>query len=258
MKKVKDMLIALVQTAIKDFDIESNLRYFTKICKDISSEVEWIILPEMFITGFVADTSLSIQSKAKGLEFMRNLSKQKECGVEGSLMVEEDGKYYNRHYLITDTAEFMYDKQKLFSLSKEAEALCAGNKECIARLGDYNVSLRTCYDLRFADICKNGYSNGRFKYDIMTFVASWPKSRSEQWKILLKARAIENMCYVIGVNRVGKDANGLEYVGESCVINSKGEELKPLENSTQEILYYDISKEYLDSMRKKFPVYMDW
>ena len=266
------MLVALIQTEILDFEIEKNLKNLTEICKNILEDVDLIIFPEMFLTGFVTDISFAQESMEKGLAFIHQLQKEKSCAVEGSLLCEVEDKnkankkiYYNRHYFITQDNEYHYDKQKLFSLSDESKILTAGTKSTIAELKDWKINLKTCYDLRFCDICKNeidmsdSYSQTpKFKYDIITFVASWPKSRSNQWKILLQARAIENQCYSIGVNRYGTDSLNNEYSGDSCVVDMKGNFLEPLPYSTKNILYFDINKENLHSSRKKFPIYADW
>lgn len=266
------MLIALIRTQIFDFEVEKNLNNLTDICNNLSNTIDWVIFPEMFISGFVMDTSLCEISKTRGLDFMHKLAINKSCSVEGSLLIAENNTiprkntiYRNRHYLISQNKEWYYDKQKLFSLSNEAKVLTAGEESTIAKVNEWNVNLKTCYDLRFADICKNGiqYSKDNkqcplFNYDIMTFVASWPWGRSEQWETLLKARAIENQCYIIGVNRYGKDSMNLDYGGECYVIDMKGNILTPLSQSTQNILYYNIEKKDLDEGRHKFPVYLDW
>ncbi|MBR1626827.1 MAG: hypothetical protein IJ681_06755 [Bacteroidales bacterium] len=252
------MKIALIQPQIHDYEIEKNFNNLESICKDIPSFVDWIVFPEMFMTGFVVETSLCKDSQQKGLDLMRNLAKRKACATEGSLLIESNAQFFNRHYFITEDQESYYDKQKLFSLSDEAKVLTAGTKSRTVSFKNWKISLRTCYDLRFADICKNEYVNGSFKYDVLCFTASWPKSRSKQWKILLQARAIENQCYVIGVNRCGTDSYGTDYSGDSCIVDMKGNFLQPLDCSSQNVFYYDIDKESLDKGREKFPVYTDW
>ena len=271
-KKGEVMTIAIIQTQIFDFEIEKNLENLTSICDTITESVDWIVFPEMFLTGFVTDTSLCEKSKKKGLDFMFSLAYKHRCAVEGSLLVEDKGLYYNRHYFITEDKQYYYDKQKLFSLSDEAKVLTRGEGSTIVEYEGWKINLKTCYDLRFADICKNTATPNKiqtiedeanlqqydFLYDILTFVASWPKSRSEQWKTLLKARAIENQCYVVAVNRQGADSANTLYSGDSCVIDMKGNQIDKLPNSTDNVFYYSINKETLDHGRNKFPVYKDW
>ncbi|MBP3253884.1 MAG: nitrilase family protein [Bacteroidales bacterium] len=252
------MNIALVQSEIYDFDIKRNLENLSHISDSVNSDTDLIIFPEMFLTGFITDTESALQSKQEGLQFMQTLARQKQCAVEGSLLAEDNGKYYNRHYFVTPSDVYYYDKQKLFSLSDEPKTISCGSKDTTVSYKEWKINLKTCYDLRFCDICKNSYLNGEFKYDISVFVASWPQSRSVQWKTLLQARAIENMCVCIGVNRTGKDSKGIEY-GQNCfVFNCKGGEIKALPHSTENILYFTLDKEELNLMRSKFPVYKDW
>ena len=252
------MLVALIQTQIYDYDTQKNLKNLTDITNNLSKDTDWVIFPEMFLTGFVTDTSLCEKSQTDGLSFLRELAKKFSCAAEGSLFIQENGKYLNRHYFITPAAEDYYDKNKLFSLSDEAKILTNGTKPSIVNYNGWKINLKTCYDVRFCDICKNNFMGGEFMYDVMTFVASWPSNRSSQWKILLQARARENMSYVIGVNRCGTDSSGLLYSGDSCIVNTKGEFLEKLPESTADIHYYNIDKDYLDKQRKKFPVHKDW
>ena len=273
------MIISLIQPQIWDLNIEKNLNNLTNIVKDLSNSVDWVIFPEMFLTGFDFSVfkqgdyaSFAKESQIKSLDFLRNLAKEKFCAAEGSMVcsMEDvacsiDKKFLNRHYFITKENEWYYDKQKLFSLSEEAKYLNRGDKSTVAEFKDWKINLKTCYYVRFPEICRNKYSTLNFDYDIMTFVASWPQSRSKQWKTLLQARAIENMCYVIGVNRQGVDSSNNLYSGDSCIINCKGEFLQELNQKdikgckeNEFIHYYNIDKEDLNRQRQKFPVYLDW
>lgn len=252
------MKIALIQTEIKDFCIEENYQSFESLLNKVDSDTDLVVLPEMFITGFVSDISLAKESKEKGLSLMRNFANKNNIAIDGSLLVEDNGKYLNRHYFISTNKEAYYDKEHLFSLSDEAKVLSKGEKkDVIISCKDFNIKLLTCYDLRFPLSAMNTY-NGRFLYDLLIYVASWPQSRKEQWLTLLKARAIENQSYVIGVNRVGEDANKIKYSGDSCIINTKGEMIPPIKNVEDKIFYYELNKKELDTRRQKFPTYLDW
>lgn len=252
------MKIALIQTEIKDFCIEENYQCFESLLNKVDSDTDLVVLPEMFITGFVSDISLAKESKEKGLSLMRNFANKNNIAIDGSLLVEDNGKYLNRHYFISTNKEAYYDKEHLFSLSDEAKVLSKGEKkDVIISCKDFNIKLLTCYDLRFPLSAMNTY-NGRFLYDLLIYVASWPQSRKEQWLTLLKARAIENQSYVIGVNRVGEDANKIKYSGDSCIINTKGEMIPPIKNVEDKIFYYELNKKELDTRRQKFPTYLDW
>ena len=273
------MLVALIQPQIWDLNTEKNLKNLINITKDLPNCIDWVIFPEMFLTGFDFSVfkqkdyiSFIKESQSTGLDFLRKLAKEKSCATEGSILLNMDKKFFNRHYFITQENEWYYDKQKLFSLSDEAKYLNKGVQSTIAEFKDWKINLKTCYDVRFPEICRNQFytlnskpSTLNFNYDIMTFVASWPKSRSKQWTTLLQARAIENMCYVIGVNRQGVDSSNNLYGGDSCVINCKGEFLQELNQTditecreNEFIHYYSIDKEDLDKQRQKFPVYLDW
>lgn len=252
------MKIALIQTEIKDFCIEENYQCFESLLSKVDKDTDLVVLSEMFLTGFITDISLAKESKEKGLSLMRNFANKNNIVIDGSLLVEDNGKYLNRHYFISTNKEAYYDKVHLFSLSDEAKVLSNGEKKnVIISYKDFNIKLLTCYDLRFPLSSMNAY-NGKFLYDLLIYVASWPQSRKEQWLTLLKARAIENQSYVIGVNRVGEDANKIKYSGDSCIINTKGEMIPPIKNVEDKIFYYELNKKELDTRRQKFPTYLDW
>lgn len=252
------MKIALIQTEIKDFRIEENYQSFESLLSKVDKDTDLVVLSEMFLTGFITDISLAKESKEKGLSLMRNFANKNNIVIDGSLLVEDNGKYLNRHYFISTNKEAYYDKVHLFSLSDEAKVLSNGEKKnVIISYKDFNIKLLTCYDLRFPLSSMNAY-NGKFLYDLLIYVASWPQSRKEQWLTLLKARAIENQSYVIGVNRVGEDANKIKYSGDSCIINTKGEMIPPIKNVEDKIFYYELNKKELDTRRQKFPTYLDW
>lgn len=252
------MKIALIQTEIKDFCIEENYQCFESLLNKVDKDTDLVVLSEMFLTGFITDISLAKESKEKGLSLMRNFANKNNIVIDGSLLVEDNGKYLNRHYFISTNKEAYYDKVHLFSLSDEAKVLSNGEKKnVIISYKDFNIKLLTCYDLRFPLSSMNAY-NGKFLYDLLIYVASWPQSRKEQWLTLLKARAIENQSYVIGVNRVGEDANKIKYSGDSCIINTKGEMIPPIKNVEDKIFYYELNKKELDTRRQKFPTYLDW
>ena len=252
------MKIALIQTEIKDFCIEENYQCFESLLNKVDKDTDLVVLSEMFLTGFITDISLAKHSKEKGLSLMRNFANKNNIVIDGSLLVEDNGKYLNRHYFISTNKEAYYDKVHLFSLSDEAKVLSNGEKKnVIISYKDFNIKLLTCYDLRFPLSSMNAY-NGKFLYDLLIYVASWPQSRREQWLTLLKARAIENQSYVIGVNRVGKHANHTLYSGDSCIMNTKGEIIPYIKNVEDKIFYYELNKKELDTRRQKFPTYLDW
>lgn len=252
------MKIALINSKIIDYDIQQNISFTKNIINTVSDDVSWIILPEMFLTGFVFDDKLAQQSMIEGLKLMRQISKQRNCAVEGTLLIQENNKLYNRHYFITPNKEVFYDKKHLFSLSDEAKYLTAGRKHTIVDFYNWNIQLLTCYDLRFPLWSVNKRNKGHFLYDILVYCACWPESRIEQWKSLLKARAIENQCFVIGVNRQGYDSFSNHYPISTYLFNAKAQQENALPQSDDIVQYYDIDKQHLTFLREKFPVSLDW
>ena len=190
---------------------------------------------------------------------MQEMAKKKNAVITGSMIVEEDGKYYNRLYWVLPDATFQsYDKRHLFSLGNEHLRFTAGEKQLIITLKGWKIKPLVCYDLRFPVWAKNKYSSGVYEYDLIIYLANWPAARSHAWRSLLVARAIENQAYAIGVNRVGEDGNGTAHSGYSGVIEPKGEwiskELLDIE-SVQTVL---LSAEDLKLYRNKFTVGLDW
>lgn len=255
------MNIALISLDIKDFDIKTNIFSVEEAFSCLEKDTDMVVLPEMFLTGFVMDTTLAQQSKNEGLKLLKHAAKQYCCAMEGTLLIQQNNKYYNRHYFITSEKVQYYDKKHLFSMSDESKKLNSGTKHTIVEYKGWKIMLLTCYDLRFADWSKNKITDNKFLYDILVYCASWPKSRIRQWQTLLQARAIENQSFVIGVNRQGKDYKNNIYPLSSYLINPKGEILKHQNNKTlnnSNIQYYDINKESLNRLRQNFPVSLDW
>jgi len=199
------------------------------------------VLPEMWTTGFATTPEGIAEKDGKGLSCMVELAREKDAAVAGSIATFENGKYYNRFYFVTPTRVFHYDKHHLFTYSGEDRHYSAGQEKVIVQWRGVRFRMIVCYDLRFPAWCRNTREN---RYDALLCVASWPKPRVEAWSALLKARAIENQAYVIGVNRTGTDPS-CEYVPSSAFIDPYG-------NPAEEI---DI--EELQAFRNKFPVLED-
>lgn len=252
------MKIAIFQAEIRDKNIDENLSYLKQKIKDIDNDVDLIILPEMFLTGFYFDTSLAKLNKDIGLSFMKTIAKEKDLAVEGSLFIEEDNHYYNRHYFVTKDNISYYDKKHLFCLSKEPDVITPGKQTTIVNYKGFNILPLTCYDLRFPLWSRNKIINNHFLYDIIVYVASWPNQRKDQWLKLLMARAIENQCYVIGVNRCGRDLNNVYYSGYSVIINPNGEICFSLFKDDDNIGCYSINIDEITTLRKSFNVSQDW
>jgi predicted amidohydrolase len=178
----------------------------------------------MFQTAFSMNTSLAETMDGKSIAWLKQLAHEKKAAVYTSLMITENNHFYNRGVFVRPSGEIScYDKRKTFSLAKENEYFTSGNSEQIVAWREWNIQLQICYDLRFPEIVRNRLDeNGNPVYDLIVYVANWPEKRSSHWNALLKARAIENQCYVVGVNRVGEDGKEFTYTGNSQMVDALG------------------------------------
>ncbi len=211
------------------------------------------ILPEMFSTGFNSCPESVAESVDGGaLRWMKRTAAAKDCAVAGSVVVQEGGCYYNRFYFVHPNGLVeQYDKRHLFTYGGEHERFTAGKERVVVNFRGVRILLQVCYDIRFPV-----WSRNRGDYDMIFYVASWPKSRATVWNALLVARAIENQCYVVGVNRVGSDPN-CEYSGGSRIVNPYGKIIARCEDNVEDAATVEIDMEALETFRKKFPVLED-
>lgn len=258
------LAITIIQTHLFWEDKAANLRMLREKILHIPEPTEIVILPEMFSTGFSMQPQL-LAEKMDGhtIDWMRNLAAQKRIILTGSVIIEEDGKYFNRLiWMLPNGAYGYYDKRHLFAYTSEDKQYSAGNKRLIASVKGWKINLQICYDLRFPVWVRQKPADTLFEeahspeYDLMINVANWPKSRIHAWRTLLQARAIENQCYVAGVNRIGNDGNGIYHSGCSIVVNPLGMVL--YEKEDEEVIHTSIlQKEELDQIRKKYPFWKD-
>jgi len=241
--------IAIVQTDLVWESPERNRQDFSKKIESISSDVDLIILPEMFTTGFTMKPE-NVAEKMDGvsINWLKELASKKNVAITGSLVIKENIKYYNRLVFVFPNGKIKtYDKRHTFTLAGEHKQYTAGSKKIIIDYKGWKICPMICYDLRFPVWARNAEN-----YDLLFYVANWPKPRIEAWYTLLKARAIENMTYCIGVNRTGADNNGYEYTGNSVAFNALSKQIssiQPYENAAEIIT---VSKEHLTSTREKF------
>lgn len=245
------MRITIIQTDIKWNDPDANMAGAEALIgKSLVSDV--YVLPEMWATGFAATTPAEACHDAP-LEWMKSMAGQYEAAICGSLVAKEtDCSFRNRQYFVLPDGTFhIYDKHHLFTYGGENIHYTRGDKRVIVRYKGVRFMLQTCYDLRFPvwTRCKNDY-------DAIIYVANWPESRQNVWQILLRARAIENQCYVIGANRTGNDPI-CKYAGHSAIINAKGRTLAQAKGRNEQTVTADIDMEQLERFRLKFPVLMD-
>lgn len=211
------------------------------------------ILPEMFSTGFCTQPEgIAESADSETLSWMKTKAAQIDAAIAGSIAVHEDGKYYNRFYFVKpDGTVATYDKKHLFTFGGEDKHFTAGTERVIVTYMGVRILLEICYDLRFPIWARN-----RKDYDMIIYVASWPTPRVEAWKALLTARAIENQCYVAGVNRVGSDPSN-EYSGGTRIVDPYGKIMAECEDEKEMEVTADVDMEVLDAFRKKFPVLND-
>ena len=241
------MKVALIQTDIIWEDAKQNRKNFEAKINTIASDVDLIVLPEMFTTGFsMHPETLAESMDGETVMWLQDLAKAKNVAITGSLIIKENGNFYNRMVFVFPSGEMQYyDKRHLFSLAGEDERYSAGAKKQIVEYKGWKICLQICYDLRFPVFARNTE-----EYDLLIYVANWPTARILAWDTLLKARSIENMCYTIGVNRIGEDGNHHPYPGHSQVVDFLGNILsEPL--SGEVILIATLDRDEMLETRKK-------
>jgi predicted amidohydrolase len=241
------MKIALIQTSLIWENPIENRSHLAQKITGFMEDVDLIVLPEMFSSGFTMNPKAVAETmQGETVLWLQHLAKAKDCAITGSLVIEENGNYYNRLVFVFPTGEIKtYDKKHLFSLAGENEFYVAGKEKLVLEYKGYKICPLICYDLRFPVFSRNVEN-----YDVLLYVANWPKPRVNAWDILLKARSVENMCYTIGVNRIGKDHNHHEYVGHTQVIDFMGEYvLEPQEADA--VFIVELNKAKLLETRKK-------
>ena len=239
--------ITLIQTNLYWQDIESNLSHFNDLISQ-SIETDIILLPEMFNTSFCPkSTILSEKMEGKTIKWMKRLSKQKNCSIVGTLMIKEKKNIFNRLVWVSKTGDiFTYDKCHLFSLAQEEKTLKRGNKRLIIEIDGWKICPLICYDLRFPVFSRNNVD-----YDMLIYLANWPDSRIDAWNTLLKARAIENQAYTIGLNRIGKDGNNILFNGHSKVFDAFGKLILSANTLEEEVVQVVLSLDKLKKGRRK-------
>jgi len=255
------MKVTIVQTHLFWEDSEKNLAHFDNLLNSIQEHTNLIVLPEMFSTGFSMNPNITAEEhKTTTFNWLLKKAKEKNTSITCSVAVKEGVNFYNRLHWVDAEGNFdFYDKRHLFRLAKEDELYVAGTKKIIKTIGDFNIMPLICYDLRFPVWSRNRFNKEQKKwdYDVLIYVANWPEIRSYPWKQLLIARAIENQCFVVGVNRIGKDGNGFDHAGDSMVINPRGEIISKTKTNQESVETIELDINYLNEFRKVFPVGLD-
>jgi predicted amidohydrolase len=255
---MSSLTITLIQSDLFWEEKKANLEMFKRKIESIKEKTEIVILPEMFNTGFSMKPELFAEKMdGETVNWMKRIAAEKKIILTGSLMVEENGKYFNRLIWMLPNGEYgIYDKRHLFAYAHENEHYSAGNKKLIASVKGWKINLQICYDLRFPVWARQAAGGLENKYDLLINVANWPEKRSVAWKTLLRARAIENQCFVIGVNRVGKDGDNISYNGGSTIIGPLGEMIYQKDDE-EDIFTYTLEKEKVIETRNHFPFWKD-
>ena len=256
---MSNLKFTLIQTRLYWEDKEKNLSMLEEKVKALRGTTHVILLPEMFSTGFSMNPeSLGEEMDGRSVQWMKTLAASQKCIIAGSLIIKENENYFNRMIWMLPNGQFgIYDKKHLFAYAGEDKRYSPGNKRLIASVNGWKLNLMVCYDLRFPVWARQQFhDDGSFEYDVLIYVANWPEKRSTAWKTLLQARAIENQCYVIGVNRVGTDGNEIYYSGDSMVIDPLGEILYHGSHD-EDTATITLNKDHLNEIRDKFPFWKD-
>jgi predicted amidohydrolase len=256
---MSSLTITLIQPKLVWENKEANLQMLEEKINSIQEKTQLVILPEMFSTGFSMKTEL-LAEKMDGItvQWMKRIAAQKKIILTGSVIIEEEGQYFNRLLWMLPNGHIgIYDKRHLFAFGKEDQHYTGGNKRFIASVNGFRLNLLVCYDLRFPVWSRQQMlSNSDAEYDVLVYVANWPERRNTAWKTLLQARAIENQCYTIGVNRVGEDGNGIYHSGDTMVVGPLGEIIYHKEHE-EDIFTVTLEKEKLEQVRKSLPFLKD-
>jgi len=268
------LLVTAVQSNLFWEDKQSNLRMLENTLENAGGRMEVVLLPEMFNTGFTmraADLAESMDGET--VNWMKRIAREKKVIIAGSLIIAESGNYYNRMiWMQPDGKSGHYDKRHLFAYAGEDESFTPGRKRLVTSVKGWKLNLQVCYDLRFPVWARQSVPvtmlpEGTFakteddndlqpEYDVLVYVANWPERRIHAWKTLLQARAIENQCYVVGVNRIGEDGKGIHYSGDSMVVDPMGEIIETA-GSAGKVFTCTLQLNTLTAVREKLPFLRD-
>lgn len=258
---MSNLSITIIQTELHWEDKQANLHMLEEKIKSMAAKTHVVILPEMFSTGFSMNAALLAETmEGTTVDWMKRISRENNIILTGSIIIEEAGSFFNRLiWMQPDGYHGHYDKRHLFGFAGEDKYYTAGNKRLICSVNGWKINLQICYDLRFPVWARQqhtGDENSAPEFDLLIYVANWPERRSHAWKTLLTARAIENQCYVAGVNRIGKDANDIHHSGDSMIIDPMGEVLYQ-KNNEADVFTITLKKETLSDIRSRLPFLKD-
>ncbi|MCP1312766.1 MULTISPECIES: amidohydrolase [unclassified Halomonas] len=257
-----ELKTSLIQCDLRWEDPRANHAHLETLLGELDGrDTDVIVLPEMFATGFTMNSREMAQpmAQSESVAWLLEQAKARGCVMTGSVAIVDGGEYYNRLIWATPEGEVIhYDKRHLFRMAGEHERYGMGRERRIVELKGFRILLSVCYDLRFPVWMRQQPAEGEhFEYDAILCVANWPAARRKPWRTLLQARAVENLAYVVGVNRVGEDAKGLGYSGDSLLVDFKGEPLIDHPANEAFIATGVLDKAELDAFREKFPAWQD-
>ena len=255
---MSSLTLTIIQTDIVFENKAANLQLLKAKIKAIEKRTEIVVLPEMFSTGFSMQPELFAEPmEGDTVKWMKEIAADNKIIITGSIIVEEKGNYFNRLiWMLPNGQSGYYDKRHLFAYGEEDKHYTAGNKRLIASVKGWKINLQICYDLRFPVWSRQQNTAAQSEYDLLIYVANWPEKRSHAWKTLLCARAIENQCFVVGVNRVGKDDKNIYHSGNSLIIDPLGQILYHKEDE-EDVFTITLQKEDADKIRAQFPFWKD-
>ena len=260
---MKNLNVTIIQTKLHWQNRAANFNHLENLIAKINTPTQLIVLPEMFTSGFTMDAKAAADKPhGEVLAWMKSMALKKDATIVGSAVIEEDGNYYNRLLWVKPDGSFEhYNKRHLFRMAKENEHYAEGKTRLITSIADWRICPLVCYDLRFPAWSRNINWSQKFErnhqYEVLVYVANWPERRSHAWKSLLVARAIENQCYVVGVNRIGLDGNEISYAGDSVIINPLGEIISKTKANEESVESIELNLKDLLDYRNAFPAIHD-
>lgn len=257
-----NLSITLVQCSLSWENAAANRASIESLLSNHHKDSDIIVVPEMFTTGFSMNANeLAEEMHGESHMWLKNLAKRHDSTIIGSLIIQESGNYYNRLLVVSPSGDTEhYDKRHLFSFAGEDKHFTSGQNRLIIDCHGWRICPLICYDLRFPIWSRNASLDGQSainEYDILIYIANWPNVRNKPWKNLLEARAHENQSFVVGVNRIGKDGNNIDYSGDSAVYSPKGEKITVIAPNEISVQTVQLRRDELQSFREKFPVGKD-
>jgi len=254
----KEITISILQADLVWENVQANLQNFESKIQSLPAKKQLVFLPEMFTTGFSMQPAAIAEAMDGGtVAWMRKMARSHKIILIGSVIIQEDNQFFNRLiWMQPDGQFFTYDKRHLFSYAGEHEHFTAGTKRLLCSVNGWICNLQICYDLRFPLWARQAQKKESAEYDILCYLANWPATRIAAWRTLLQARAIENQCFVIGVNRVGKDGNNYLYPGHSMLIHPSGEIIYE-KADVEDSFTITLQKDALNAFRKQLPFLAD-